>query len=416
MSEFNDILKQKLEQFEVPYNEAHWAEMEGKLNAARSAKIKTKIFSAAAVISVLSVLTYFILPNSTPTDTAVVPTIEQQKEEAGNDNSLTTNEEEVLANNRVKISESNVIEVSENNENEQKPEQNTSIENVETEHQTTTSEKAPIQNQTSSLNITPEFIVYNNNICLGESVSFESSDNERSVSYLWNFGDGITSNKANPKHRYTESNTYSVSLIVTDNMSGQEFTSKQENVVRILPSPKVDFTYNEESKKYDDNVLKYPFTKFNVKNAVGTNVYKWTFGNGESSSSPKARTIYKNTGLHIVSLSAESSNGCITKIEKSVKIKNKVTLLTDAFSPNQDGNNETFIPKALLEWDVRFEMTIMNVAGTVVYKTADKYEPWNGKMNNTGQLMPEGIYIWQLVVTDAEGNAHNYQDKIQLVK
>src|SRR5680860_701635 len=60
MNNFNDIIKQKVEQFEVPYNDAHWAEMEGKLNSIRTTKIRKNILSGAGAIVVLAVSSYFI--------------------------------------------------------------------------------------------------------------------------------------------------------------------------------------------------------------------------------------------------------------------------------------------------------------------------------------------------------------------
>lgn len=45
-----------------------------------------------------------------------------------------------------------------------------------------------------------------------------SSDPERaSLSYYWNFGDGQTSNLANPPHTFTQNGTYTVNLTVDDN-------------------------------------------------------------------------------------------------------------------------------------------------------------------------------------------------------
>lgn len=52
-----------------------------------------------------------------------------------------------------------------------------------------------------------------------KAVSFDgtgSQDNHYIASYEWNFGDGVTSNEAKPKHIYSKAGTYTVSLTVYD--------------------------------------------------------------------------------------------------------------------------------------------------------------------------------------------------------
>ena len=59
--------------------------------------------------------------------------------------------------------------------------------------------------------------------CNSSEIAFEnkSIDGDK---YLWNFGDGNTSNLANPKHSYYIPKTYQVSLTVTDTFSGTNST------------------------------------------------------------------------------------------------------------------------------------------------------------------------------------------------
>src|SRR5690606_1153685 len=87
-----------------------------------------------------------------------------------------------------------------------------------------------------------------------------------------------------------------------------------------------------------------------------------------------------------------------------------------AFTPNFDGNNDDFIPEALTTWDIRFEMIIKNKSGNMVYKTTDKNAPWNGSLNNQGNILEEGIYFWQIVTFDAENNPYQHTGKINLLK
>ena len=67
-----------------------------------------------------------------------------------------------------------------------------------------------------------------------------------------------------------------------------------------------------------------------------------------------------------------------------------------------------------MEWDVQFKMSIIDKSSKVVYETSDRYEPWNGKLNNIGQLLDEGIYLWKITAYDADGNPHHHHGKITL--
>ncbi len=61
-------------------------------------------------------------------------------------------------------------------------------------------------------------------------------------------------------------------------------------------------------------------------------------------------------------------------------------------------------------------MVILDKFGKTVYATSDKDEPWNGKINNNGQDLPEGVYLWKVITYDADNNPHRHHGKITLVK
>lgn len=421
MSDFNKIIKEKVDQFEVPYNDAHWAEMEGKLNSIRSAKIKKNVFSAAAVITILSAIAYFIIPTENTINNNSI--VQKTKTEEVSQNNSSSNElnhtnEKIAINENTETenTETNIIESEKINE-----ESSTTINNNKVEEDNSTQTTNP-SNTNSNLNekvtVNSDFIVYNNKVCLGETVSFEAMENDRPVSYLWNFGDGTISHKTNPSHTYKNHGTYSITLTLIDKQSGTEHTSIQRDVVTILSKPNAEYSYLEESTKHDDNKLKYPYTTFKIKTIKKGYSYEWNLGNGEKSTGSIAKTIHKKADNYLVKLTVKNIEGCIATTSKNIRIKNNFALYApNAIRHNPDNpENGIFMVKALLEWDISFEMIITDKAGKIIYKTTDKNQGWNGKLNNTGQQMEEGLYFWKIVTKDAELNSHYHQGEIYLKK
>lgn len=69
---------------------------------------------------------------------------------------------------------------------------------------------------------------------VGEAIQFSSAGSSDSdgniVSYLWQFGDGNSSNQANPSHTYSQAGDYTVNLTVTDNSGNSSFDTASVTV------------------------------------------------------------------------------------------------------------------------------------------------------------------------------------------
>lgn len=419
MNNFEEIIKQKVEQFEVPFNEAHWQAMEKKLHATKVAQIKKNIFIAAGIISILGLITYFAIPSSTVKTKPQVKTVSENKkptsDQINEDIDLTTNETPTNQGTNNNRKNTSILSHSEEkiSEDEIKP---TNI--VNSEHETLPLNKIE-KNSLNEPNIdllSADFIVYNNRVCLGEAVSFEPIKTYSNSNYLWDFGDGTTSVIEKPEHVYEEAGNYSVSLTITNSKTGKSIHKKQKEAAIILSLPNVDFTFNEEAEKHDANKLKYPYTQFVVKGDKN-NSYQWNFGNGTESELISPKIIFDKKGDYKTSLYATNNMGCSKEISKIVTINHPYTLYApNAFSPNQDGDNDVFMPKALIAWDVTFEMMIKNKVGDIIFKTTDANNGWNGKYNNTGLTLEPGIYFWEVITYDAEGISHQHAGKINLIK
>lgn len=423
MNNFDKIIKQKVAQFEVPFNEAHWAEMDQKLSAMRAVKIRNTLLICATIISILATSSYFIFSNNTaslkttPISTNTLSQFFSKSTETIplkeiNPTTPTDVNTSILPDKK-KPAEQNI-------EMLQEEKKKLSIAEKEKELNTTKTERLKKEPQLIArpLPMTADFIVYNNQVCLGEAISVEPLENKLPVSYSWDFGDGFSSQERNPSHTYKESRVYSISLTLTNKQTGEKKITTQKNVVTIMENPEADFSFSETSLIHDKNKLKYPYTTFLVPHISKEKSYYWDYGNGEYSTSSFGKTIYKEPGEYSTTLVVKNNTtGCSSSQKLTVNIEYGYDMFApNAFTPNNNGDNETFIPKALLGWDVQFEMVILNNFGKIIYTSSDKNNPWNGRLNNKGQLLPAGNYLWQVTTFDAEKNPHRHHGKITLVK
>jgi PKD repeat protein len=132
------------------------------------------------------------------------------------------------------------------------------------------------------------------------------------VSWSWNFGDGQTAGGTNANHIYAAPGTYQVTLIVTDNKNVQ--TSITKSIIVINNLPILDFTYSIGS----NNVVSFTSSGYDTDGNIAS--YRWTFGDGQTSSGTNANHQYILTGIYSVTLSATDNYGGVGTITKSIII------------------------------------------------------------------------------------------------
>lgn len=421
MDKFEKLIKDKIEQHEVPFNEAHWNEMDAKLNSLKNVQYIKNIAIAASVVAVVAVSAYFISNNNMDDKNSIenysteVNTNEQApliKEETSNTNNTTIN----TTNNENNIQENhaNQTQVIDEKITEQLSEEKTPLLVEDIKQKEIVDNKSPENNNTvADLNVQAE--VLSSTVCLGQQVVFKSKVNAYNPSYLWDFGDGTTSNNAQPHHVYDKAGNYEVTLTVVNNETKQK-TVENVGSVTILPTPTKDFTYAEEALAHDKNKFSYPATTLKTENQK-ISAYLWKTNDGRTSTEATPSFVFKDKGTYDVTLMLTHQSGCYVEFTKSVEITLDMDLLAPSgFIPNSSiEENQTFIPKALLGWDVNFKMIITDKSGKLIYETTDKFKPWNGKLNNSGEQLPNDIYLWNVVTYDANGKAYHHNGTIRLM-
>ncbi len=132
------------------------------------------------------------------------------------------------------------------------------------------------------------------------------------VTYLWYFGDGSSTNLADPVHQYLVAGNYTVSLTVTNATTSD--TTEKEDYIHVYPQPPVaGFTATPTT---GPAALPVQFTDLSTNNPT---LWEWDFGDAISINGTVKNPIhtYANPGVYNVTLTATNTGGSdtLTKIE-----------------------------------------------------------------------------------------------------
>jgi len=153
------------------------------------------------------------------------------------------------------------------------------------------------------------------------------------MSYLWDFGDSVSSTLINPVHTYTNPGTYDVLLQVQSDYGCTTTKGYTVNVVlndTAVVEPK--FSINKANQCISGN--SFVFT--NQSNLAQASSYYWDFGDGTSSYSVNATKTYNNTGIYTVKLNIVKA-GVTSICEKKVSVGSTIAVNFDTISTKDNG-------------------------------------------------------------------------------
>jgi len=138
--------------------------------------------------------------------------------------------------------------------------------------------------------------------CIGDSVHFNNYSFNNIIASHWSFGDGDTSTIHSPVHLYSDTGSYTVTLIVTDTF-GCKDTLIMPAYIKVT-KPHAAFTMN------DSTGICIPLNIQFTNTSVGASTYAWHFGNGSSSFAFSPTNPYTVPGQDTIMLIATNTHGC----------------------------------------------------------------------------------------------------------
>jgi len=131
---------------------------------------------------------------------------------------------------------------------------------------------------------------------------FETATGTGDVSYSWDFGDGSSSDDANPVHEYDEPGIYTVCLLVTYEDGGEICSALTCYDVEVGEGGDCESDF-----EFDADGLTVHF----FETASGEVIhYFWDFGDGEVSDDANPTHEYAIPGTYVVCLTIETAGGC----------------------------------------------------------------------------------------------------------
>ncbi len=211
--------------------------------------------------------------------------------------------------------------------------------------------------------------------------NISTTTNSGVVTWLWNFGDGITSTNTNEIHTYPLGGTYKVTLTANPVSCPNLVTS---SVKTLTVEPKLD------GIRYDaQDAVKLKPLQLQARNIGAT--YAWVPQFGLSSPSIVAPVYNYNLEEQYL-ITITSAAGCVTVDTQLVRIFSKADIfVAKAFTPNKDGKNDLLYPYTAGITQLHY-FRIYNRWGQLMFETKELNKGWDGTLN--GKPQPVETYTW----------------------
>jgi len=228
-------------------------------------------------------------------------------------------------------------------------------------------------------------------------------------SFLWDFGDGTTSNAENPAHLFFGEGEYNVTLTVTGFEQGLTDQERKLSYIKVYKTPRASAFANKDEVFIPNDPVVFTNTSFNADS------YLWNFGDGGTSTEQSPVYNYQSQGEYQVTLIANTDFGCTDtfRLPNTVFAQLEGRLnVPNAFTPNPNGPNSGRINPgsradlndvfyAKMNGVSNYELNIFNKWGELIFVSKDQNIGWNGYYR--GELCKQDVYVWKIKAEFVDG-------------
>ena len=133
--------------------------------------------------------------------------------------------------------------------------------------------------------------------------------------------------------------------------------------------------------------------------------YSWDIAGLMTTTAQDPAFVFSNKepGTYEVCLIAYNFNECTDTICHTVIIDDVLLpYIPNSFTPDGDDLNDTWGMSVNMDAITDFEMLVFDRWGQVVYTATDPYTHWQGRFQNGGEILPQGVYTYRITFESME--------------
>ncbi|MEX2380515.1 MAG: PKD domain-containing protein, partial [Vicingaceae bacterium] len=236
----------------------------------------------------------------------------------------------------------------------------------------------------------------------------DRSTHEGAVDLYWDFGDGNLSQDSLTSNSYTTSGYYDIGLtMIAKEKCIDTLVKVMDSAIRVFEAPSAFLTVSDTSQS-----IKSPNFQFDGSAAQN---YSQSFFIIEDQKIDGLIVDYtfKDTGSFVVKQVLINDLGCSDTALVQVYVYDVFeVIIPNVFTPNGDGVNDRFEPKAIGIYEYNLE--IFNRYGESVFQSNRLGLQWDGRIR--GKKAQSGVYFYQIRMVDFKSREHEYTGPLTLLR
>jgi gliding motility-associated-like protein len=248
--------------------------------------------------------------------------------------------------------------------------------------------------------------------CAGETIDFNLSNCLSSGEISWS-AEGLSgSNQVNIPTDATLAGTFVYNFLVTASANGCD-AEPYFQPVYVLPVPTISFEVTSQNTFLGD-LVNFQNTSTGV--SLQGNQWLWDFGDSTTQIAVNGQHTYADIGTFQVCLSLMGGEACANSYCKLIPVVPNAIDVPNVFSPNGDGSNDVL--NLFFDWAEKVELNVLNRWGSTLASVliTDYESGWNGKVNNSGEDVPDGVYFYSYTITTKIGGTLSGHSFVHLIR